>query len=155
MNSKKYPVQNYVPINPTNVAKTREFDLDLTLQQSKFNKIVNEPDYHFENCYITNFDLIHHRCRGDELSYSRKHYETISTKKINEEIVSDDIRNRFLSSAIRSEQKDVNIKKEIFKKHFNQEKNEENLKKKCIFLSSMKKKVHLKRKTDDCKSLLF
>ena len=119
-----------------------------------FNEIVNDPDHHFENCYITNFDLIHHQCRGDELSYSKKHYETISNKKIKEEIVSEDVRNHFVSSAIKSERKDVIIEKQIFKEHFNRELVEENLQKKGLFLSSMKK-VNFKRKTDDCKSLLF
>ena len=120
-----------------------------------FNEIVNDPDYHFDNCFITNFDLIHHQCRGDELSYSKKHYETISNKKIKEEIVSDDVRNRFVSSAIRSEPKDVTIEKQVFKEHFNREIVEENLQKKGVFLSSMKKKANFKRKADDCKSLLF
>ena len=120
-----------------------------------FNEIVNDPDYHFENCYVTNFDLIHHQCRGDELSYSKKHYETISNKKIKEEIVSDDLRNRFVSSAIKSERKDMTIEKEVFKEHFNREIIEENLQKKGVFLSSMKKKANFKRKTDDCNSLLF
>ena len=120
-----------------------------------FNEIVNDPGHHFENCYIINFDLIHHQCRGDELSYSKKHYETISNKKIKEEIVSDDVRNRFVSSAIRSERKDVTIEKQVFKEHFNREIVEENLQKKGVFLSSMKKRANFKRKTDDCKSLLF
>ena len=110
-------------------------DLDLTLKQMAFNEIVNDPDYHFENCYITNFDLINHQCRGDVLSYSRKHYETISNKKIKEEIVSEDVRNRFVSSAVRSERKDMIIEKQIFKEHFNREIIEENLqKKRCFFV---------------------
>ena len=158
MNSKKYAVQNYVPINPTKTLKNSMEtynDLDLTLKQMAFNEIVNDPDYHFENCYITNFDLINHQCRGDVLSYSRKHYETISNKKIKEEIVSEDVRNRFVSSAVRSERKDMVIEKQIFKEHFNREMIEENLQKKGVFLSSMKKWANFKRKTDDCKSLLF
>ena len=101
-----------------------------------FNEIVNDPDHHFENCYITNFDLIHHQCRGDELSYSKKHYETISNKKIKEEIASDDVRNRFVSSAIKSERKDVTIEKQIYKEHFNREVIEENLQKRCFFIVS-------------------
>ena len=157
MISKKYAVQNYVPTNPNKTTtKNRIFNnLDMTLKQMTFNEIVNDPDYHFENCYVTNFDLIHHQCRGDELSYSRKHYETISNKKIKEEIVSDDLRNRFVSSAIKSERKDMTIEKEVFKEHFNREIIEENLQKKGVFLSSIKKKANFKRKTDDCKSLLF
>ena len=136
MNSKKYAIQNYVPINPNKITKNRTFnDLDLTLKQMTFNEIVNDPDYHFENSYISNFDLIHHGCRGDELSYSKKHYETISNKKIKEEIVSEDVRNHFVSSAIKSERKDVIIEKQIFKEHFNRELVEENLQKKgCFFI---------------------
>ena len=98
-----------------------------------FNEIVNDPDHQFENCFVTNFDLIHHQCRGDELSYSRKHYETISNKKLEEELVYEDDRNRFVSSAIKSERKDVTIEKQIFKEHFNREIVEENLQKKGVF----------------------
>ena len=83
MNLRKYAVQNYVPINPNKTtAKNRIFnDLDLTLKQMTFNEIVDDPDYHFENCFVTNFDKIHHQCKGDDLSCGRKHYETIFDKK--------------------------------------------------------------------------
>ena len=56
------------------------------------------------------------------------------TKKIKEEIVSINDQNRFILSAIRSERKDMNIEKQIFKKHFNREIVEENLQKKGVFL---------------------
>ena len=98
-----------------------------------FEKIVDDPDRHFQNSYITNFDLIHHECRGDELSYSKKYYETIFKKNINDEIKSDDLKYRFLSSAIRSERKDVAFEKGIFKEHFNRKKLEEKLEKKHVF----------------------
>ena len=152
MNCERYPVQNYVPINPTKkLSKNFGHDLRTTLQMMTFTKIVNDPDYHFENSYITNFDLIHNECRGDELSHSKKYYETIYKKNINEEIDSDN-RYRFISSAIRSQQKDLVIEKEIFSEHFDRDNLEKKLQKKGVFLSSMKKKVYLK-KTDDCKSL--
>ena len=152
MNCERYPVQNYVPINPTKkLNKNFGHDLHTTLQMMTFTKIVNDPEYHFENSYITNFDLIHNECRGDELSHSKKYYETIYKKNINEEIDSDN-RYRFISSAIRSQRKDVIIEKEIFSEHFDRDNLEKKLQKKGVFLSSMKKKVYLK-KTDDCKSL--
>ena len=114
MNSERYPVQNYVPINPMKrLTSNFGHDLDSTLQKMTFKKILDDPDYHFQNSCITNFDLIHHECRGDELSYSRKHYETISKKSINEEIVTDNLRYRFISSAIKSERKDIAFEKEI------------------------------------------
>ena len=104
MNSERYPVQNYVPTNPMKkLTGNFEHDLDTTLQKMTFDKIVNEPDYHFENSYVTNFDLIHHECRGDDLSYSRIHYETICKKNLNGEIETDDLRYHFLSSAIKSD----------------------------------------------------
>ena len=157
MDSKRYPVQNYVPINPTKRLNTNNFkgDLDFTLRKMAFDKIVDDPDYHFQNCYITNFDLIHHECRGDELSHDRQHYETIFKKNIEDEINSNDVKYRFISSAIKSERKDVAFEKAIFKQHFNRENLEEKLEKKSVFLSSMKKKAYFKRKTNDCKSLMF
>ena len=157
MNSERYPIQNYVPTNPMKRLNSSNFghDLDTTLQKMTFKKIIDEPEYHFQNCYITNFDLIHHECRGDELSYTRKHYETISKKKINEEIATDNLRYRFISSAIKSERKDVVFEEEVFNEHFNRKKLEKKLEKKGVFLSSMKKKVNLNKKTDDCKSLMF
>ena len=118
-------------------------------------KFINNTDYHFENSYITNFDLIHQNCRGDPLKHTKKYYETISYEKLNKEIISKEDRASFISSAIKSERKDVFIDKKIFKEHFNGEEIEKNLQKKHVFLSSMKKNAFLKRKTDDCKSLLF
>ena len=153
MNSSTYPSQNYVP---TKVKPRTAYDtLDDTLNRMTFNEIINNTDYHFENSYITNFDLIHHNCRGDPLKHTKKYYETISYEKLNNEIISKEDRASFISSAIKSERKDVFIEKKIFKEHFNREEIEKNLQKKHVFLSSMKKNAFLKRKTDDCKSLLF
>ena len=153
MNSSTYPSQNYVL---TKVKPRTAYDtLDDTLNRMTFNEIINNTDYHFQNSYITNFDLIHHNCRGDPLKYTKKYYDTISYEKLNNEIISKEDRASFISSAIKSERKDVFIEKKIFKEHFNREEIEKNLQKKHVFLSSMKKNTFLKRKTDDCKSLLF
>ena len=59
MNSKKYPVINYVPAK---VTTQTEKDLDLILKQMNYDTILNDIDYHFENCYNTNFELIHNEC---------------------------------------------------------------------------------------------
>ena len=174
MNSEKYPVQNYVPYNPTkNYSRQFGHDLHTTLLTDKYNKIMNDPDYHFNNSYVINFDIINHECRGDPLSHDRKYYETIRKEKLNEEIKSDESKYRFISSALKSERKDVLIEKNIFSEHFNRhqagkkllsdkdeaarDKLEKELEKKGIFLSSMKRRAYLrkKNKTDDCKSLKF
>ena len=96
MNSEKYSVQNYVPTNPIKTMNSNfGHDLDFTLRKMTFEKIVDDPDRHFQNSYITNFDLIHHECRGDELSYSKKYYGIIFKKNINDEIKSDDLKISF------------------------------------------------------------
>ena len=143
MNSERYPIHNYVPFNPMKRMNSSNFghDLDTTLKKMAFEKIMADPDYHFKNCYIINFDLIHHECRGDELLYTRKHYETISKKKINEEIATDDLRYRFISSAIKCERKDVFFENGIFNEHFNRNKLEKKLEKKGVFIFNEKKNL--------------
>ena len=145
----KYPVNSYVPTKVTETDK----DLDLKLKEMKYNDIVKDFDFDFENCYITNFDLIHHECRGDKLQFSRKFYETIfydSVKKNLDEINQE----KFLSSAIKSERSNVNIEKKLIIEHFKRESLERNWEKKGIFLSAMRKKFYCK-KTDECKSIKF
>ena len=145
----KYPVNSYVPTKVTETDK----DLDLKLKEMKYNDIVKDFDFDFENCYVTNFDLIHNECRGDKLQFSRKFYETIfydSVKKNLDEINQE----KFLSSAIKSERSNVNIEKKLITEHFKRESLERNLEKKGIFLSAMRKKFYCK-KTDECKSIKF
>ena len=148
MNSERYPVQNFVPVNPMKKLDSSNFghNLNTTLNNMALEKIMDDPDYHFKNCFISNFDIIHLECRGDKLVYTREHYQTIYNKKINEEITTDDLRYHFISSAIKSEREDVILQKEVFKEHFNRNKLEEELEKKGVFLSSMKKRVSLKNR---------
>ena len=139
MNSKRYPVNNYVPLNVqknnNNNDKCKEtfHDLDTRLKQMTFEVITTDTDYHFENCYVNNFDLIHNECRGDRLNFSRKHYETISSERLKKNIISKDLQIRFISSAIRSERKDLHIEKQVVEEHFNRQRIERNLEKKGVF----------------------
>ena len=79
MDRPRYPVSNYVPYNPTNEMSSKKFGrcLHTTLQKMTYDRIMSDLKYHFENCYVINFDLIHHKCRGDVLKHSRRYYETI------------------------------------------------------------------------------
>ena len=63
------------------------FDLGNRLNQMKFNEIIENSDSHFENIKLTKFDLIHNECRGSELSFSKKHYQTLYKEKLNSEII--------------------------------------------------------------------
>ena len=101
---------------------------------------------------ITNFDLIHHQCRGDKLTHNRKYYKTLFTKKVDLELNNQLHKDVFLSSAQRCELKDIYFEKDLQKDHFNRNFVKEELKKKGIFLLSVQKR---KKYTDECKSLSF
>ena len=100
MKSKRYPVNNYVPLNIQNDrGKENLHDLDTRLKQMTFDEIIWDPGYHLKNSFVTNFDLIHHQCRGDSLNFSRKHYETIYSsdlKKTFRKMICEDILFRLL-----------------------------------------------------------
>ena len=92
MNCKKYPTNNYIPTRPKLLNDHDRFDLDAQLQQMTFNEIMQNPDSHFENPFITNLDLIHHECRGDKVTHDRKYYKTLFNKRLNSEINNDNVK---------------------------------------------------------------
>ena len=157
MNSRKYPVNNYVPYNPDKELNGGKHghDLDYTLKKHVYEKIISDPSYHFENSYVTNFDIINSQCRGDKMSQDKKNYETISNEKVNEEFNANYVKNDFISSAINSERKDVFLKKDLVKVHFTRINLEKKLEEKDVFLSSMKKRAFKKKSILMTVSLYF
>ena len=143
-----YPANSYVPTKVTEV-----HDLHSRLNKMKYDEIIENLDYHFKNCFVTNFDIIHHECRGDKLSFSREHYETVFYNRLKENL-NEQNQEKFIASAIRSERKDINFEKKVISEHFNKVEIEKKLEEKGVFLSAMKKKFYFK-KTDDCKSIKF
>ena len=133
-------MNNYIPTKVTEV-----HDLNSRLNKMKYDEIIENLEYHFQNCYITNFDKIHHECRGDKLCFSKRHYETIFYNQLKQNI-DEQNREKFISSAIRSKRKDINFEKKVILEHFNKLKIEKELEKEGVFLSAMKKKF-LKKKT--------
>ena len=146
---KRYPVNSYIPTKVTEKDK----DLHLKLKEMTYNEIINDLHYHFKNCFITNFDLIHNDCRGDKLNFSRKFYETIFYNDVKQHLNEID-EEKFISEAIKSERFDLNIEKKLISEHFKKKSLENNLEKKGVFLSSMRKKFYYK-KTEDCNSIKF
>ena len=149
MNSSKYPMTSYVPTKPNT---DKFYDLHKRLQKMDFDEIVNDPTKHFDNVYVTNFDLIHHSARGDPLSYSKKFYQTITSSDLNQ--IDFPNSDAFVAAAIKSERDDVYFEKTVLEKHFKRDNIELKLLRRCIFLSRMKKMTYLKN-TDKCKSLFF
>ena len=141
MNSSKYPMNCYVPTKPT----VKFHDLHTRLQKMTFNEVVNDPKKHFNNVYINNFDLIHHKSRGDPLQFSEKFYKTISVSQLKQ--IHYPKSYQFVAAAIKSKRDDVFLEKDVIKKHFEKKNIELELIKQNIFLSSMKKKrFFLKKK---------
>ena len=89
--------------------KHEKVDLDTRLQQE--TEIISDPDEYFEKTTITNFDLIHHHCRGDKLIHDRKYYETLFKKKVDFEF-----NNQLRKDVFLLQLKDVNVKTFILKK---------------------------------------
>ena len=135
----RYPVNSYVPRKVEYV-----YDLHTRLKKTTYDEILNDLDGHFNNCYVTNFDLINHECRGDQLNHSRKFYETVFENDLKNNLNSEDAYN-FCSSAFRSERKNLFFEKKVYQNHFL---NIEKLERKGIFLSSMRKRFY---STEDCK----
>ena len=133
-------MNSYVPTKPT----VKFHDLHTRLQEMTFNEVVNNPEQHFDSVYVTNFDLIHHQCRGDPLQFSEKYYKTISLSQLKQ--IDYPKSNQFVAAAIRSKRDDLFLQKDVIKKHFEKENIELELMKQNIFLSSMKKKLFLEKK---------
>ena len=131
-------MNSYIPIKVTEV-----HDLNSRLNKMKYDEIIENLEYHFQNCYITNFDKIHHECRGDKLHFSKRHYETIFYNQLKQNI-DEENQEKFISCAIRSEREDINFEKKVILEHFNKLKIEKELEKRGVFLSAMKKKIFKK-----------
>ena len=132
-------MNSYIPIKVTEV-----HDLNSRLNKIKYDEIMENLEYHFQNCYITNFDKIHHECRGDERCFSKKHYETIFYNQLKQNIDKQN-HEKFISCAIRSEREDLNFERKVILEHFNKLKIEKELEKEGVFLSAMKKKFFKKK----------
>ena len=70
-------MKNYVPTKLKFYNENDKVDLDSRLQRMTFNEIISDQDNFFEKAHITNFDLIHNECRGDDLKHDRQYYETL------------------------------------------------------------------------------
>ena len=128
-NDKKILRNSYVPTRAKFYNKHDKGDLDTRLQQDTYNEIISNSDEYFEKVTITNFDLMHHQCRGDKLTHDREYYETLFKKKVNLELNNQLHKYIFLSLAQRCERKDVYFQKDLQKDHFNRTLVKEQLKK--------------------------
>ena len=116
---KKILTNSYVPTRPKFYNEHDKGDLHTRLQQETYNQIISNSDEYFEKVTITNFDLIHHHCRGDKLTHDTKYYKNLFKEKVDFEFNNQLHKDVFLSSAQRCERKDVYFEKDLQKDHFN------------------------------------
>ena len=110
---------SYIPTQPKKYNYRQDrFDLDDRLNQMKFNEIMENSGFYFENVKLTNFDFIHNDCNGSDLSYSRSYYQTLFKEKLDSEITDQKQKNSFISSVIKCHRDDVLIEKKIIDEHF-------------------------------------
>ena len=142
---------NYVPYRPRLYTHDKK-DIHIRFLEEKYIKVVSDQDDYFARVKFTNFDLINHDSRGDELEHDRQYYETLFKKDIDSELVKKLYKDLFPSAAQRSERQDVCLEKDLQQDHFKATNLKEQLKQKGIYLSSMQKH---KKTIDCCKTLLF
>ena len=82
--------------------KIKIFDL-------KYEQFVGNMDSHFIRAKIVNFDLIHHKCRGDKLSYLKYFREKIENKDFQN--YEPEVKAEAVASAVRSREEDVRVEK--------------------------------------------
>ena len=78
----------------------------------KCKRFLENIDKHFENVEIVNFDLIHHRCRGNSLVNFAKYYKTVK----NGYSIKD--QNKALSSTFRNKMDSFYIKRKLTIEYF-------------------------------------
>ena len=151
MNCKKYLTNNYIPTRPKLLNDHERFDLDARLQQMTINEIMQNPDSHFENAYITNFDLMHHQCSGDKLTHDKECYETLFNERLNSQIINVNEKATLFRQHLIANEKMLTLKIRYMKiisiKNFSEKLNRDG-----VFLSNMRKQ---KKYSNDCKSLSF
>ena len=112
MNTTKNFVTKYVlEYVPDNLPWYERDGLLTYIDQLKYKKFCENRDEHFLNTEVVNFDVMHHRCRGDPMKNDVKHYKTI--KKDDFKKYPSQESKRALSSASRLRRKDLLIEREL------------------------------------------
>ena len=87
------------------------------LDQAKCRDFLRDPEGHFKNTKIFNFDIIHRQVRGEKVPEDLlKKYQTVQenkTKKYPEEP-----QQNFLASAFRTSRPDIYFEKNVVINHF-------------------------------------
>ena len=79
---------------------------------------LRDTNKHYQEAKIVNFDTIHRQCHGEEApKHLLKEYQTVDDKSVLEYSTND--QDKILSSAFRTDRKDISFEEKTIKKHFN------------------------------------
>ena len=87
------------------------------IDQLKYKEFQKDRDAYINQTKITNFDIIHHECRGDRLDISIKEHNTIKKEKLKQLPPSE--KYAAVAACFRSTNKNLVIEKSVAKEHFN------------------------------------
>ena len=112
MNSQTISANSYVPPYVSPGLKWYERDGLMTyIDRPKYEKFEKDRDSYLQNAKITDFDIIHHECRGDELQNSYKHYKTVNEKTL-DKMPSND-RKKAIGACFRTKRKDLYVQRDL------------------------------------------
>ena len=114
MISRNSYIQNYVKLD----AKWYERDGLLTrIDEIHYkNFIENRTDY-INNTNLINFNIIHHRCRGDKLEKTIKDYNTVDNSHLKYQPSEDKFQS--VAACFRSTNKNINVDETVAVNYFN------------------------------------
>ena len=107
----------YIPAFVKDNLKWYERDGLITyINQLEYKRFEENRDSYLEKIYITNFDIIHSKCRNEPLENEIRYYKTINAKDLKQMPLSD--KDAVLVACFRSKRKDIYVEKSLRDKYF-------------------------------------
>ena len=108
---------SYIPPYVAPNLKWYERDGLLTyIDRLKYERKYENRDSYLENVEITNFDIIHHECRGDPLQKSHKEYMTVNEQSVDRMSTTD--RKKAMGACFRTKRKDLYVQRNLMLSYF-------------------------------------
>ena len=108
---------SYIPRYVKKDLKWYERDGLLTyIDQLEYERFSNDRDHYLKNVKLSNFDIIHSQCRGDERKHCDKFYQTITNKNL--EKMPSDHKKKALAACARSKRNDLYVQRDLMISYF-------------------------------------
>ena len=109
---------NYIPkYEPSDLKWYKKNGLMTYIDQVKCEEFLSDPDKHFREKKVVNFDIIYKSIRGEEMPEGDlKKYQAVQNNRVKQ--YSQEHRNKLLSAAFETDRKDLYFEKEVIQSHF-------------------------------------